>query len=106
MGQEWNYALGKGGTGVYRKDQSLGTLPRLTFQARLLHNQEGANAEKGGFQKISSRGFFFRNVSVGVHIPLIVEQSSLESQVEGVCAKTPILMVFPLSAFCRCGQSS
>ena len=42
---------------------SLGTPPintinRLTFQARLLHNQEGANADKGGFRKISSRAFF------------------------------------------------
>ena len=31
---------------------------RPTFQARLLHNQEGANAEKGDFRKISSRAFF------------------------------------------------
>ena len=30
------------------------------------------------------------NVSVGVHILLVVEQSSLESQSKG-CAKTPIL---------------
>ena len=44
---------------IYRKDRSLGTPPRLTFQARLL-NQEGANAEKGGFRKISSRAFFRR----------------------------------------------
>ena len=39
---------------------SLGTPSRLTFQARLLHNQEGANAEKGCFRKISSRAFFRR----------------------------------------------
>ena len=44
----------------YRKYRSLGTPPRLTFQVRLLHNQEGANAEKGGFRKISSRAFFRR----------------------------------------------
>ena len=46
--------------GTYREYRSLGTPPRLTFQARLLHNQEGANAEKGGFRKISSRAFFRR----------------------------------------------
>ena len=44
----------------YRKCRSLGTPPRVTFQARLLHNQEGANAEKGGFRKTSSRAFFRR----------------------------------------------
>ena len=44
----------------YRKYRSLGTPPTLTFQARLLHNQEGANAEKGGFREISSRAFFRR----------------------------------------------
>ena len=32
------------------------------------------------------------DVSIGVHILLIVEQSSLESQSKG-CAKTPILVV-------------
>ena len=32
------------------------------------------------------------DVSVGDHIPLVVEQSSLESQSRG-CAKTPILTV-------------
>ena len=44
----------------YRKHRSLGTPPRLTFQARLLHNREGANAEEGGFRKISSRALFRR----------------------------------------------
>ena len=34
------------------------------------------------------------DVAVGVHIFLIVEQSSLESQSRG-CAKTPILKVGP-----------
>ena len=33
------------------------------------------------------------DVSVGVHILLVVEQSSLESQSRG-CAKTPILTVY------------
>ena len=33
------------------------------------------------------------DVSVGVHILLVVEQSSLESQPRG-CAKTPILTVY------------
>ena len=33
------------------------------------------------------------DVSVGVHILLVVEQSSLESK-SGGCAKTPILTVF------------
>ena len=44
----------------YLKYRSLGTPPRLTFQARLLHNQENANAEKSGFRKISSKAFFKR----------------------------------------------
>ena len=53
------------------KYRSLGTPPRLTFQARLLHNQEGANnAEKGGFRKISSRAFL--DVLAGVHISKII----------------------------------
>ena len=38
------------------------------------------------------------NVSVGVHILLVVEQSSLESQARG-CAKTPILTVVLLKYF-------
>ena len=43
------------------KVSSLGTSPRLTFQARLLHNnQEGVSVEKNGFRKISSRVFFRR----------------------------------------------
>ena len=33
----------------YRKYRSLGTPPRLAFRAQFLHNQEGANAEIGGF---------------------------------------------------------
>ena len=33
------------------------------------------------------------DVSAGVHIPLVMEQSSLESQSKG-CAKTPILTVY------------
>ena len=36
----------------------LGTPPRLTFQARLLHNHVGANAENGSFRNILSRAFF------------------------------------------------
>ena len=30
----------------YRKYRSLGTTPRLTFQARLLHNQEDVNTDR------------------------------------------------------------
>ena len=40
-----------------------------------------------------SRGELSLDVSVGVHILLVVEQSSLESQSRG-CAKTPILTVY------------
>ena len=40
-----------------------------------------------------SRRELSSDVSVGVHILLVVEQSSLESQSRG-CAKTPILAVF------------
>ena len=43
-----------------------------------------------------SRRELFLDVSVGVHILLVVEQSSLESQSRG-CAKTPIL-----TGKCRC----
>ena len=39
-----------------------------------------------------SRRELFSDVSVGVHMLLIVRQSSLESQSRG-CAKTPILTV-------------
>ena len=39
-----------------------------------------------------SRREFSLDVSVGVHILLVVEQSSLESQSRG-CAETPILAV-------------
>ena len=38
-------------------------------------------------------------VSVGVHILLVVEQSSMESQSRG-CAKTPIPTVFNYVCFC------
>ena len=31
---------------TYRKYRSLGTSPRLTFQARLLHNQEDVNTDR------------------------------------------------------------
>ena len=77
-------------SGKYRIN-SLGTPPRLTFQARLLHNQEGANAEKAVFER--SRRELSSDVSVGVYILLIVEQPSLERQSSG-CAKTPILTVY------------
>ena len=40
------------------------------------------------------------HVSVGVHILLVVEQSSLESQSRG-CAKTPILTVALHRKICR-----
>ncbi|CAN0440891.1 unnamed protein product [Ascophyllum nodosum] len=51
---------------------------------------QGANAEKGGFRKISSE--LSSDVSVGVHSILVVEQSSLESQSRG-CAKIPTLTI-------------
>ena len=38
------------------------------------------------------------DASVGIHILLVVEQSSLESQSRG-CAKTPILTVYLSPAF-------
>ena len=47
--------------GVSSEYRSLGAPPRLAFQARIFHNPEGVNAEKGGFRKISSR-YFFRRV--------------------------------------------
>ena len=68
---------------LYRKYRSLGTPPTLTSQARLLHNQEGANAERTVIE--TSRRELSLNVSVGVYILLVVEQSSLESQ-SRVCA--------------------
>ena len=39
------------------------------------------------------------DVSVGVHILLVVEQSSLESQPRG-CAKTLILTVYLVTTYC------
>ena len=39
------------------------------------------------------------DVSVGVHILLVVEQSRLESQSRG-CSKTPILTVYPMKSVC------
>ena len=61
----------------------------------MLHNQEGANAEKGGFSKDLAESFpreLSLDVLVGVHILLVVEQSSLENQSRG-CAKTSILTI-------------
>ena len=55
----------------------------------MFYSREGASVGKGGFRKMSSRAFL-RRISVGVHILLAVEQSSLESQSRG-CAKTPTL---------------
>ena len=49
--------------------------------------------KRAGFEP--SRRELSLDVSVGVHILLVVEQSSLESQCRG-CAKTPILRVLPL----------
>ena len=63
---------------VYRKYRSLGTTPRLTFQARLLHNQEGPMSTRVVFGR--SRQELSLDVSVSVYILLVVEQSSLESQ--------------------------
>ena len=71
----------------YVKYRSLGTTSGLTFQARVLHSQEDTSAEKGVFERCRD---FCLDVSVGVHILLVVEQSSLESQSRG-CAKTPVL---------------
>ena len=48
-------------------------------------------AKRVGFER--SRREHSLDVSVGVHIFLVVEQSILESQSRG-CAKTPILTVF------------
>ena len=47
--------------------------------------------KRAGFER--SRRELSLGVSVGVHILLVVEQSSLESQSRG-CAKTPILTVY------------
>ena len=51
-----------------------------------------------------SRGELSLNVSVGVHIMLVVEQSSLESQSRG-CTKTPILTLVVLSVACNNSDS-
>ena len=57
----------------------------------------GGSTTTGGLLHLSKRAGFERSrrelsldVSVGVHILLVVEQSGLESQSRG-CAKTPIL---------------
>ena len=62
----------------------------MTFQARLLHNQRVPIPKRAVFER--SRRELSLDVSVGVHILLVVEQLSLESQSRG-CAKTPILTV-------------
>ena len=36
----------RAGEEAYRKYRSLGTTPRLSFQARLLHNQEDVNTDR------------------------------------------------------------
>ena len=64
-----------------RKYRSFGTPPRLTLQARLLHNKRVPRPKRAVFE--GSRGELYLNVSVGVHILLAVEQSSLESQSRG-----------------------
>ena len=79
----------------YRNCRSLRTPPRLTFQARLLHNQEGANAEKGGFRKISSRAFF-RRIGRCSH-PLGYSNRARKVSLGG-CAETPILTVETVQA--------
>ena len=48
---------------------------------------------------------FLLDVSVGVHILLVVKQSSLESQSRG-CAKTPMLTVTRDSTFLVMFESS
>ena len=87
----------------YRRYRSLATPSRLTFQARLLHNQESDNAEKGGFRKISSRAFF-RRIGRCSH-PLGCGAIEPESQSRG-CAKTPILTVVLRTAAQLLRQSS
>ena len=61
----------------YLKYRSLGTPPRLTLQARLLQPQRMSMSKRAVFER-SRRGLSL-DVSIGVHIPLVVEQSSLES---------------------------
>ena len=55
--------------------------------------------ERAVFER--SRREFSLDASVGVHILLVVEQSSLESQSRG-CAKTPILTVTTLLLAWQC----
>ena len=62
----------------YRKYRSLGTPPRLTFQARLLHNQEDVNTERNVYGKLSTN--LSKTALLGIGTLLVVEQSSLESQ--------------------------
>ena len=75
-----------------RKYRSLGTSPRLDFLSRL----DGSTAKRVSTPKRAvfetSRRKLSLDVSTGVHILLVVEQSSLESQ-SRVCAKTPIITV-------------
>ena len=68
---------------MYRKYRSLGTPPKLTFQARLLNNQKRADGEKGSFRKISSRAFF-RGIGRCSH-PLGCGAIEPGKSVQGVC---------------------
>ena len=45
------------GQQAYREHRSLGTPPRLTFQTRLLHNQEDVNTDRYVLRKLSTRSF-------------------------------------------------
>ena len=84
---------------ITRKYRSLGTTPRLTFQARLLHNQEDANAEKGGFRKISSRAFF-RRIGRCLH-PLGCGAIEPGKSVYGVCQDSDIYGMIANPARCQ-----
>ena len=81
-----------------RKYRSLGTPPRPTFQARLLHNQEGINAERGGFRKVASRAFFRRTGRCSHPLGCGAIEPGKSRQSRG-CVKTPILarcaLIFP-----------
>ena len=86
---------------VVRMYRSLGTPHGLTFQARLLHNQEHVQTPNDR-SKESSRRDLSKTALFGIGTLLVVEQSSLERQSRGRCAKTPILTEYLSYSYSRC----
>ena len=65
----------------------------MTFQVRLLHNQEDVNIDRYVLRKLSTKSF--ENALYDICTFLVVEHLELENLSRG-CAKTPILTVYDI----------